>query len=260
MMMRSLRLVALMQLVAGAVVFVGNSLTAPNNVTGTRTPYPTLLQGMVGPASGLQWHNLGMGGWTTFSLIDNAAAVDALYSPDPDRTNVLVAWEITNDLVGNQPAGDVTARMQAYCRDRQKVGWTVLCLTCLPRSWSAPITHTVTVEEFAARRAAVNATLRATANSFCNALIDVGGADCVLGPDVAALNTAYYDDGTHITTAGSAIVARMVADAIYSLPLASSPILPDGVGHLLSTLAVTETDGDGRRVITTHNGSAVLDV
>jgi lysophospholipase L1-like esterase len=82
----------------------------------------------------------------------------------------------------------------------------VIC-TVLPHGRSAA---------FYQARNALNAELRAHWRSFADALADVG-ADKTIGADGAETDATYYRDTVHLTAAGYAIVAGVVADAIRRL-------------------------------------------
>ena len=152
--------------------------------------------------AGLVMKNLGVGGQTTRMMAADAATeVDPLC--DPARpANILVCWEGTNDLfVGGAPPYDARRaylRLAAYCEARQRAGFRVVICTVLPRGRSAA---------FYQARNALNAELRAHWRSFADALADVG----------AESDVTYYRDTVHLTAAGYAIVARVVAGAVERL-------------------------------------------
>jgi lysophospholipase L1-like esterase len=161
--------------------------------------------------AGLEMKNLGVGGQTTQMMAADAATeVDPLFDAARPAT-VLVVWEGTNDLIyGVSPPYDVRQayeNLAAYCRARQRAGFQVVICTVLPRGQSSA---------FYEARDALNAELRAHWRSFADGLADVG-ADKTIGADGAETNTAYYRDTVHLTAAGYAIVAGVVADAVERL-------------------------------------------
>ena len=79
--------------------------------------------------------------------------------------------------------------------------------TVVPRGRSAA---------FYEARNALNADLRAHWRSFADALADVG-ANRTIGADGAETDATYYRDTVHLTAAGYAIVARVVAGAVERL-------------------------------------------
>lgn len=150
------------------------------------------------------------GGRTTANMIADAATrVDALY--DAARpNNIVVAWEITNDLFFGASAATAYSNIVTYCQGRQAEGFEVVVLSVLPRSGvGVPST-------FEADRQTVNTNMRANWASFADALADVG-ADDTIGVAGADLDTTLYVDGVHMTDAGYGIVAGIVKDAIQTL-------------------------------------------
>jgi lysophospholipase L1-like esterase len=192
----------------GLVVFDGCSLVADAGVApeeGMPAQVMALLPG------GLDMRNLGVGGQSTQMMAADAATeVDPLYDA-ATPANVLVCWEGTNDLIyGGGPPYDAQLayrHLAAYCRARQRAGFRVVICTVLPRGESAA---------FYEARNALNAELRANWRSFADALADVG-ADKIIGADGAETDVEYYRDTVHLTAAGYAIVAGVVADAAEAL-------------------------------------------
>ncbi len=243
-----------MQLVAGALVFDGNSLTSVvSPIAAIRVNYPALFVQATPPASGLIVSNLAVSGQTTLDMLTRAPLVDAKYSSGP--TNIVVAWELTNDIAHGATAQDAFDHMVTYCQGRRAVGWTVVCLTGTPRGKNNP----PDAATFEATRQATNTLLRSDPSAYCDALIDVGGDGCVLGVPGAENDPVYYPDTLHLSTLGNQIVVGLVSEVIASLPLRGNPVLPGTVGGpLQSTLTVTDVDAVGCRLVTTHNGSSVL--
>ncbi len=192
----------------GLVVFDGCSLV---NDAGVAPQDGMPAQVMALLPAGLDMKNLGVGGQTTQMMAADAATqVDPLYNP-ARPANVLVAWEGTNDLIsGRSPPYDARQayrHLAAYCRARQRAGFRVVICTVLPRGMSTA---------FYVARNALNAELRAHWTSFADALADVG-ADQTIGADGAETDATYYRDTVHLTPAGYAIVARVVAGAVRGL-------------------------------------------
>jgi lysophospholipase L1-like esterase len=69
---------------------------------------------------------------------------------------------------------------------------------------------------FSAARNALNAELRAHWKSFADGLADCA-ADSTIGPAGAEADPTYYRDTVHLTAAGYAIVAGVVAAAVRPL-------------------------------------------
>jgi len=192
----------------GLVVFDGCSLVADAGVP-PEDGMPAQVVALL-PA-GLDMKNLGVGGQTTQMMAADAATeVDPLHNASRPA-NVLVAWEGTNDLIGGTgPPYDARAayrHLAAYCEARQRAGFCVVICTVLPRGQSAA---------FYEARNALNAELRAHWTTFADALADVG-ADKTIGADGAETDPTYYRDTVHLTAAGYAIVAGVVAEAVERL-------------------------------------------
>ena len=192
----------------GLVVFDGCSLVDDAGVA-PEDGMPAQVMALL-PA-GLDMKNLGVGGQTTQMMAADAAAeVDPLFAASR-RRNILVCWEGTNDLIlGSAPPYDARQayrHLAAYCKARQRAGFRVVICTVLPRGRSAA---------FYEARNALNADLRAHWRSFADALADVG-ANRTIGADGAETDATYYRDTVHLTAAGYAIVARVVAGAVERL-------------------------------------------
>ena len=192
----------------GLVVFDGCSLVDDAGVM-PEDGMPAQVMGLL--PGGLDMNNLGVGGQSTQMMAADAATeVDPLY--DVGRpANILVCWEGTNDLVYGSArpydAWQAYRHLAAYCEARQRAGFRVVICTVLPRGRSAA---------FYDARNALNAELRANWRSFADALADVA-ANKTIGADGAETDVTYYRDTVHLTAAGYAIVAAVVADAVERL-------------------------------------------
>lgn len=166
--------------------------------------------------------NYSVGGQTMATMATDAATqIDPLYYP-PQR-QVVIAWGGTNDLYFGASAATTYARIVAYATARKAAGWRVILLTILPRSNSG------TPAGFEVARQAVNASLLAdfpaatgeagitTGAAYADYLVHVGG-DSMIGDAGDELNTTYYLDKVHLTSAGYAIVADYVKKAILLFP------------------------------------------
>ena len=192
----------------GLVVFDGCSLVDDAGVA-RDDGMPAQVMALL-PA-GLDMKNLGVGGQTTQMMAADAGAeVDPLYAASR-RRNILVCWEGTNDLIlgtaSPYDARQAYRHLAAYCEARQRAGFRVVICTVLPRGRSAA---------FYEARNALNAELRAHWRSFADALADVA-ANMTIGADGAETDATYYRDTVHLTAAGYAIVARVVAGAVERL-------------------------------------------
>lgn len=150
--------------------------------------------------------NAAVAGQTTPYLTERAPIyVDRLYEEDA----IVIIWELTNDLIGNDNETTTLNHLITYCQARLTVGFRVIVGTCLPRS--VPVDA-----NFEAQRLSLNTTIRAQYGNWSHALMDVGG-DTTIGATGASTNMTYYADGVHLTSAGEAIVADYALAALNAL-------------------------------------------
>jgi lysophospholipase L1-like esterase len=193
------------------LVFDGNSLTSGTQSTEGRN-YPAQTAGLLSNAGrNVRVRNLGVAGQTTQQMSADAATdVDTLLSRD--GLNICVAWELTNDLVVNEPTAQAAYdNFVTYCQGRRAAGFKVVAVTGSPRSASG------TPSDFETKRLAANALIRANWATFADALADAG-ADSRIGDTGDELDTTYYNaDKVHMNNAGYGVVAGIVKDAILTL-------------------------------------------
>ena len=196
---------------AGAVVVCdGNSLTygqgASNPAT---TSYPAVLDGLTGFGTATIY-NLGISAQETQDMIDDAAAqVDPLFNGSVK--NILVAWEVGNDIYYNGSVANSITRFWQYCDARRAAGFIVVVVNCPPRDNSTPAGDNPT--QYNIKLSQANAALAAEYKSHASALVDLAADSRFVG-----YNLTYYDaDKIHYTDAGYAAVAELVAAKIKSL-------------------------------------------
>lgn len=155
-------------------------------------------------------------------MADDGTKVDRLLVPG--KRDVLVAWEISNHLVGGATAAEATAAMIDYGTASKAAGWRVVVLTVLPRS--SPATPAGWPEQ----STAANSDLRAafpipgshprvslpTGPSWADVLVDVA-ANPAIGDQGDELETTYYVDRVHMTDAGYAQVAGDVVNGVRQI-------------------------------------------
>lgn len=188
------------------IVFDGNSLTVGY------VAFPAMTDVALPQVSGGFWraYNLGISGQTIEQMATNAATkVDPLYNTSASK-NILSCWEGTNALQALQNPTTVYNDIVGYCQARRAAGWRVVIVTILPRTAAG------TYAGFEADRQTVNAAIRANYATFADAIADVG-ADATIGAPGASNNVTYYSDKTHLTTAGYAIAATLIKNAINTL-------------------------------------------
>lgn len=125
------------------IVFHGNSLVFGQSgatVPVGAMPYQVQHQAPVNNTTLCQ--NLGVNGQSWGQMLSGGSgdSVDALY--DPTRTNILIAWEGHNDMLGQGKTPEQAfADAQTYTSQRLAAhpGWRVIHMTCLPayyQSWN----------------------------------------------------------------------------------------------------------------------------
>jgi len=186
------------------VVCDGNSLTFGYAVP--KQGYPEQLFPLLGSA----WvTNFGVNALTTPLMTSRAAATIDPRLDEGVGENVLVAWEVRNDLVLNlATAATAYSNLVTYCQARQAAGWTVIVLTVLPSTGGDE------PGDFEASRGTVNTNIRNNWATFADALCDVAANGNL---DDSTDATYFQADQVHLKAAGYAVVAGLVEDAIGSL-------------------------------------------
>lgn len=197
------------------VVCIGNSMTYGQG----GTAYPTQLASLLPP--NFEVFNLGISGQETLDL-DQQPNNGNDYQFAQFGASFLVTWEGTNDLYYQYFSADpnpVTAATLAYsrwCRHvasmRQTRPWArIVTGTVLKRGGAGAATYPV---DFEAARVLFNAYL----------LGGAGGAAGDVVRDWAAYaqfsdtgNATYFADGTHLTTAGYALIAADLNTVLQAL-------------------------------------------
>lgn len=190
----------------------GFGLTIPPDVT-----YPNQVAALIG--GGFAATNIGVGGQTCLQMASDAASqINPLFAPHLQKT-LVVCWGGTNDLYFGASAAITYQRIVDYCRILRPVGWRIIVLSILPRS------NVGTPAGFETSRQSVNNSLLADFSSstiytnvyagapYADYLVHVGG-DSTIGDSGDENNTTYYLDKVHLTSAGYAIVADYVRNAI----------------------------------------------
>lgn len=178
------------------MVYDGNSLS-----TVAFGNYPAkVTTALTGSAFGVgEVFNKAVAGQTTTQMIANGANIDALFASTYDC--YVIAWEGTNDIGNLQDATTCYNNIVSYCNARRTAGFNVLILTIIARDWAAGL-ETI--------RGTINTNIRANWATFADGIADVA-ADARLSDP---LNTTYFTDGTHLTSAGNQVVADIVATAL----------------------------------------------
>lgn len=178
------------------VICDGDSLTAGDGLTFVQT-YPYQLADALGRAN-YDVYNFGIGGQT---IVQMSAARNTRITPHYGAWNghTVVVWGGTNDLNGSATAAATYAVLAAHVNALLATGFRVIVLTMVKRGTSAPLET---------KRTDYNALINGTAGWE---IIDVGAR----AEFSDATNLTYYQaDQIHLTTAGYAVVAGLVSDAI----------------------------------------------
>lgn len=195
------------------IVVDGNSLAVgywSNNKTtmwdGVKGVTGTTPQDMV---------NVATSGLETLSMSSRApSTVDNLLNLSvPSKRRVLIVWEITNDLSNlTQTSSAAYANIKSYCQARKAAGWKVIVCTCLPRTQAGINTN------FESYRVAVNnlITTNAVSEGWADAVANIGG-DATIGSTGASDNTTYFNDKTHMTSAGHLIASTYITSALNAI-------------------------------------------
>jgi hypothetical protein len=193
------------------VACVGDSLTLGSGVT----PWPTQAAAIKG--AGYTFTNLGH---SSYTVADLAAIYDSevlpLFDADADD-NVLVLWAGTNNYYFGETGAQAAAAVAAYCENAKSDGWRVVVCTTIPRT-------DVSIDS---ARLAGNALIVANHATYSDALAEFT-TDAAFDSTADCANTTNYKvDGAHLETAGQAIIAGYVTDAIdaaLAAPLASGTL------------------------------------
>ena len=216
-----------------AVVCDGDSLTYGENDSfgkGTASPlarcYPGVLQSLLDN----RYHvfNLGRGGLTlTHMNSDAASRVDALVA-HAERPPIVVLEGGTNDfgIDGSikppmplaKAVGTVYARLQTYwaARHAARADTVVIDLTNTPAAHPVYVSNLGSPTGFDQRRDALNTLRKNTTTGPRPDFVADDAADPRIGRDGCEQNAAYFaaKDKTHLTEAGYAIKAEVVAKVI----------------------------------------------
>lgn len=189
------------------IVCDGNSLTA-GGYGGTYN-YPQLLGQQTGFES-VDFYNFGVSGQQTSQMASDAVAqIDILINPSVE--NILIAWEVGNDIYYQ---GDATAaynRFRDYCLARQEAGWRVIVLTCPARTQTTAFGDNPS--QYETKLQAANTLLLSNWASFSDGIIDLRQYT-----PLQTTSAPYYNaDQVHLTQTGYQVFVPYLAQFIKSL-------------------------------------------
>ena len=196
------------------IVCDGNSLTAGGY--GGLT-YPQLLAATLPMATnGTQVINKGVGGQQTSQMIADATTeIDSLY--EEDRTCILIAWEVGNDIYFNNDVAAAQIRFAEYCNARRAIGWKVIAITCTPRISFTDAGQQATYES---RLQQANTWMLDNYSSFCDAIVNAR-QDARL----QTVSSTYWNpDNIHLKQSGYEVLMTGIIEAISNLGQAKTPL------------------------------------
>jgi lysophospholipase L1-like esterase len=159
--------------------------------------------------------NAAIAGSNVSSTLDTGIKASAV-----DTLSIATVLSGTNAINSGTSAATVYSTIQSWCADARAKGYDkILVFTILPRSGFDATKETV--------RTTVNQSIRdgfANATLDCDAVADIGADSTLSNP----ANTTYYQDGTHPTDAGQAVIAGYAATKISPWLPAIVPTAPFG--------------------------------
>ena len=183
------------------ILFDGDSTTANGNQPIWEHKYPTVSWRLLGEAD-WYFYNMGIGGQTAVQM-----AADATTHIDPlkgqyGKRNVVICFAGTNDLASGTTAANTHTALSGYCSGRKAAGFEVYIVTILPRGTNAVLLAAISD---------CNDLIKANYATYANGIIDLTAHTEFSD----ATDTTYFDaDQIHLTTAGYALLASLVAAAV----------------------------------------------
>ena len=185
----------------------GDSITAGFGTS--NGGYPTLFGSNSTPI--VHGVNAGVSASQISDLTNRAVVEDGIIPPIKGNRKFILSVLIgANDLTGVSVSQFLT-NLSTYLDARRAAGWTVVVGTILPTTRTAFGGGT-----FNTARNTANTTIRTWVGTHADAVADFA-ADPTIGPDAAAANTTYYQDGTHPTDVGQAILETVLRPVINGL-------------------------------------------
>lgn len=196
------------------IIFDGNSLSnqGASLLVGAMRYPSTVYSSVVSLGKKIAFQNYSIGGRQTHVLVSE---FDTKISPNIFPNDVLIMWEITNDLaqgaLGNRTAAQAIQDLADYTAKARTKGVYLVYLTMIARDMAGdPV-------DLETKRLTVNAELRNNTSTYCDLLVDVGNlpqfdsqADCT--------DTTYYNaDKCHLTNTGYDLIATTVYNAIQPI-------------------------------------------
>jgi lysophospholipase L1-like esterase len=201
---------------ASEIVCAGNSLTYGYHLAEPSTQsYPAQLIGFAPySTNGSVILNKGVNGITTEQM-QPRIATDILPNYDSSKINLVIAWEVGNDIFWNGTTGAAAYdSFVVYCDSVRSHGWKVAVITNPYRNnyfMGYPTTPGGDDSTaYSSKLSASNGLIRANWASFSDYLVDLG-ADSAFS-SYSTLN--YQTDHVHLTQAGYYSLDSMVVSAL----------------------------------------------
>ncbi len=189
---------ALLHRVPGHVLYEGDSRTGWALTSYPQQAYPSITHG---------WWDTGSGGAQLSDMQSRAAANIAAYYRTGLAKNIVVIWGGLNDANNAVDEPTTYTRLTTLCATYRAAGFKVIVCTEIDCQ-SIPL---IAVGWHTTFYPTLNTAIRANWTTFADGLADLGGNAALQD----ATNVTYYNvDLTHLTTAGYAVVAGIVATAV----------------------------------------------
>jgi lysophospholipase L1-like esterase len=230
----------------------GPGLTWPQQLA-TLAPWAAI-------GSNLHVYNFGVNSQTTQNMQSDAATqIDPLY--DPAAVNILIAWEIRNDvqngLVGVTPRQAVD-HMKAYCLARKAVGWKVIVVDILHSNFVAGGASQEDEDLINANYDACNTIVAGEWQEWADGYVHMMADSRLANPHDA---TVYYD-GIHPNGLGRQYAAEDINPEVVRIYNSVNPNVGLGSGIVVAKQTVAFADcgisADNTRIIYKVGPNGVL--
>ena len=185
------------------IVIDGNSLTSTSVQFGG-TPFPTQMKGIEPfKNNNSTIRSYGVGGQNIDEMSSDAAAqIDTSISSN--KRNILIVWEITNQLALTKNPRTVINKLWSYCDARKSAGWTVIVLTSLPRN--SDLGSSYTLSTYNSDLLTANGYVMSEYSAHAKAYIDVRSEPCLSNYS----NSCFANDGVHLSNSGYLAIANLI--------------------------------------------------
>ena len=158
--------------------------------------------------------NIGVGGQTTVAMLaDFESQVVPLV--DESKRNLLLMWELGNDIYINGNVESAYGRALQYCQQAKEAGYVTIIGTCPHRYYSGNTTAGDSLSAYNTKLDEINALIRVNSSEF-GGIADIASDWRFLDPG----NTIYYrPDGVHFTEAGRRAIADIFSNAMIKYRL-----------------------------------------